>query len=204
MGSRRQLYEMIYYRVNQESELGWYCEKMPLLLQKAVQSLKGRGKVLDIGCGTGVYAALMAKQGLQVTGIDFVATALEFAKIRAEKLGLNIHFVQADVTEWENHEKYDLILDSGCLHGICGPNRLRYKEQVLQWMAGDSNYVLVHLGKRRAFDFCFHRLAGLRPSSYQEIQAFFNPQLQLKEFYAGGGQNPLFQYWFDRGMNPSR
>jgi cyclopropane fatty-acyl-phospholipid synthase-like methyltransferase len=204
MCSRRQLYEMLYDRVNQESELGWYCEKMPLLLQKAVQSLKGRGKVLDIGCGTGIYAALMAKQGLQVTGIDFVSTALEFAKIRAEKLGLNIHFVQADVTEWETHEKYDLILDSGCLHGICGPNRLRYKEQILQWMAENSNYVLVHFGKRRAFDFCLHGLAGLRPKTYQEIQAFFNPELQLKEFYAGGGKDPLFQYWFDRGMNPSR
>ena len=202
MGSRRQLYEMLYHRVNQESELGWYCEKMPLLLQKAVQSLNGRGKVLDIGCGTGVYATLMAEQGFQVTGIDFVATALEFAKIRAKKAGLDISFIQADVTEWEQFEKYDLILDSGCLHGINGQNRLRYRERILQWLGDGSSYVLVHFGKRHPFDLPLHSMAGLKPKTYGEIQRFFNPELQLKEFYAGHGKDPLFQYWFDRVKHP--
>ncbi len=175
MDSRKQIYKLIYQSVQSESELGWYCETMPLLLQKAIQTLKGHGKVLDIGCGTGIFATLMAEQGFQVTGIDFVATALQFAETRAKNRGVHINLIQADVTKWETSDKYDLILDSGCLHGIHGKSRIHYKEQILKWLANGSSYVLVHFGKRNTFDFSLHSLAGIKPKTYTEIQTFFKP-----------------------------
>jgi len=201
MGFQRQLYEMLYRHVQSESELDGYSETMPLLLQNAITALNGRGKVLDIGCGTGFYASLMAKQGLQVTGLDFVANALQFAKNRSAKLGLHIDFIQADVTKWETHEKYDLILDSGYLHGINGKERIHYKEQILKWLADDASYVLVHFGKRNAMELSFHAMAGLKSRTQTEIQAYFEPELQLKEFYAGDSQELFFQYWFEKRQN---
>jgi 2-polyprenyl-3-methyl-5-hydroxy-6-metoxy-1,4-benzoquinol methylase len=41
------------------------------------------GTALDIGCGTGDSAIYLARHGWQVTGVDFVATALSKARTKA-------------------------------------------------------------------------------------------------------------------------
>jgi SAM-dependent methyltransferase len=40
----------------------------------------GAGSVLDIGCGTGTFACLLAKRGLEVTGVDPAAASLDVAR----------------------------------------------------------------------------------------------------------------------------
>ena len=54
----------------QPERLPWYQQTPPPLLQKAVASMKGRGRALDVGSGAGVFTVWMARQGLDVTGID--------------------------------------------------------------------------------------------------------------------------------------
>ncbi|MGH3169735.1 MAG: methyltransferase domain-containing protein, partial [Trebonia sp.] len=39
-----------------------------------------RGRVLDVGCGTGEHALLAAERGLDVTGVDMAARAIEQAR----------------------------------------------------------------------------------------------------------------------------
>ena len=46
------------------------------------------GKVLDIGCGTGENALYLAERGHEVWGIDFIATAIERARDKAQQRGL--------------------------------------------------------------------------------------------------------------------
>ena len=43
------------------------------------------GRALDIGCGTGVNAVWLAKQGWQVTAVDYSEVALEKGKRLAAK-----------------------------------------------------------------------------------------------------------------------
>lgn len=40
----------------------------------------GARSVLDIGCGTGTFACLLAERGLAVTGLDPAAASLELAR----------------------------------------------------------------------------------------------------------------------------
>jgi SAM-dependent methyltransferase len=42
----------------------------------------GARSVLDIGCGTGTFACLLARQGIQVTAIDPAAASLEVARAK--------------------------------------------------------------------------------------------------------------------------
>jgi len=52
--------------------------------------------VLDVGCGTGTFACLLATQGVSVIGLDPAAASLAVART---KLGAsNVHWIHGDVT----------------------------------------------------------------------------------------------------------
>ena len=55
----------------------------------------GARSVLDIGCGTGTFACLLARKGLTVVGLDPAAASLEVAR---QKLGADrVRWIHADV-----------------------------------------------------------------------------------------------------------
>jgi hypothetical protein len=54
------------------------------------------------------------------------------ASANAENIG--VKWVQADVLDWKSADSFDLILDSGCLHGIGSGKLARYKQQLLSWL----------------------------------------------------------------------
>jgi SAM-dependent methyltransferase len=77
------------------------------------------GRVLDLGCGSGIWAVELARRGWQVTGVDFVPKALRRARERAEKAGVEIQLVEGDVTDLHQMELgsgFRLLLDFGCFH----------------------------------------------------------------------------------------
>ena len=43
----------------------------------------GARSVLDIGCGTGTFACLLASRGIDVTAVDPAGASIEFARARA-------------------------------------------------------------------------------------------------------------------------
>ena len=43
-----------------------------------------RGRVLDVGCGTGEHALMAAEVGLDATGVDMARAAIEAAKRKAQ------------------------------------------------------------------------------------------------------------------------
>jgi len=50
-----------------------------------------RGDALDLACGAGRHAVLLAQQGYYVTGVDASSAALEIAKERARTAGIKVH-----------------------------------------------------------------------------------------------------------------
>jgi SAM-dependent methyltransferase len=77
------------------------------------------GPVLDLGCGSGIWAVELARRGWQVTGVDFVPKALRRARGRAEGAGVEVQFLEGDVTDLGAAgigSGFQLILDFGCFH----------------------------------------------------------------------------------------
>ena len=111
-----------------------------------------KGKALDIGCGAGTFSVYLAKQGFDVTGVDFVEKALGFARERARREGAKVSFVKSDILQWNPPGKFDLIFDSGCLHSLEDSSNTAYKEKLLKWLAPGGDYVLVHFGRRGFLD----------------------------------------------------
>lgn len=80
-------------------------------------------KILDLGCGTGSHACLLARKGHHVTGIDQSETMLSQAVEKAEKENLRIRFEQADVGRFNLQKKFDGILSMFDVMGYLNSNR---------------------------------------------------------------------------------
>lgn len=67
--------------------------------------------ILDLGCGPGLYTELLAAKGHHVTGVDFSANSIEYAKSAAAKKNLDAEYLCQDYTTLDlPHNKYDLVL----------------------------------------------------------------------------------------------
>lgn len=68
------------------------------------------GTAVDLGCGEGRNALWLAQRGWQVTGVDFSAVGLATGLRRADELGVEVDWVQADATRWVSPALVDLVV----------------------------------------------------------------------------------------------
>jgi SAM-dependent methyltransferase len=86
-----------------------------------------RGRVLDVGCGTGDLAIWLAERGRIVTGIDFLAAPLDEARARAAARGAAVNFLQMDaLAVGEMPERFDAVTDCGFFHTLDDAGRTAY------------------------------------------------------------------------------
>ncbi|MFJ5611492.1 class I SAM-dependent methyltransferase [Streptomyces sp. NPDC093221] len=76
----------------------------------AVGTVNAERKVLDLGCGSGVYSRMLAGRGaFAVTGLDESAGMIGYARRREEAERLGIRYVAGPLPA-ELHGKFDLVL----------------------------------------------------------------------------------------------
>ena len=83
-----------------EKTVRWILDKVP----------GDRLEILDLGCGPGLYAEKMAVKGHTVTGMDFSANSISYARGSADCKGLGITYLQQDYLELDDENRYDLIM----------------------------------------------------------------------------------------------
>lgn len=183
-------------------DLPWAHDEATLFLAELCAKRKP-GRALDIGCGAGTDSVYLAQRGWEVTALDFIPKALEFTQARAKEAGVSVTPVEADITAWRAEQPFDLVLDHGLLHNLDPVRHAAYRQTVLQALADDGDFVLLH----------WHPLSpgqgngkmGPRRVSRDEIKDFFAPDLQERYFareefedltdLVGGGMSQAY-YWF--------
>ena len=75
-----------------------------------------RGRALDIGCGTGHHAVLLAERFEHVDAIDVSAPMIELAQARRPRP--NVTYRQVDLHEVDGPGRYDLVTSALTLHHV--------------------------------------------------------------------------------------
>lgn len=77
------------------------------------------GSALDLGCGCGQGAALLAARGLRVTAVERHAAVAEAARVRTQALGPRVQVICAEASDVDAAAGHDLVvaLGAGALVG---------------------------------------------------------------------------------------
>jgi 2-polyprenyl-3-methyl-5-hydroxy-6-metoxy-1,4-benzoquinol methylase len=117
------------YEKNAQNRWPWFNEKLDpdieeYLLASGLQGLD----ILDLGTCSGSQGIELAKRGHRVVGTDISETALDRAKLAAEKeTGLAISFLIDDIAVSHlDDNQFDLVLDRGCYCSICSFDHEEY------------------------------------------------------------------------------
>jgi SAM-dependent methyltransferase len=129
------------------------------------------GAAVDLGCGTGAQARYLAAHGWRVTGVAFVARAIDLA-IQADPQAA-VTWRVADVTRPSDVDPdgrltglCDLVLDNGCLHGLSENERAGWAATVGQLAAPGATLLVRAAPPRRGPGV---GPAGIRESAMDEL-----------------------------------
>ena len=81
-------------------ELVWGIEPNRFLAEE-LGDAEPVGRVLDLACGEGRNAIWLAERGFEVTAVDFSEVAIERARGLADRRGVDVEWICADVTSYE-------------------------------------------------------------------------------------------------------
>jgi SAM-dependent methyltransferase len=104
--------------------------------------LKAGMRVLDLGCGPGLYSELIQKRGVEVVGIDCSERSIRYAKERSERLKLGITYEQMDFFDMKFENEFDVVLQIyGELNTFSDENRDRLLGLIRKALKQDGCFV---------------------------------------------------------------
>ena len=122
-----------------ENAAGWWDPEGPFkmlhrmnpvrlaFLKRAVGQLSSQ-RILDYGCGGGLFSELLCQNGANVTGIDISAQSIAFAKAHARQSGMEIDYQQGTIDDlperYFRRDAFDVVCAIECLEHVERPHRL--------------------------------------------------------------------------------
>ena len=110
--------------------------------------------VLEIGCGTGADAIVLARRRYEVTAIDCSPIAIERARLRAEQSDAVLRFVLDDVFDFAHSstQLFDFVYDAGLYHAVRRTNLERYLDMLWRVTRPGSYYLCLAGAPSKAAD----------------------------------------------------
>lgn len=122
-----------------ENAAGWWDPEGPFkmlhrmnpvrlaFIKRAVGQLSGR-RILDYGCGGGLFSELLCQNGADVTGVDTSAPTIASAQSHALQNGLDIDYIHGTIDtlseRYFGKNAFDMVCAIECLEHVEQPKRL--------------------------------------------------------------------------------
>jgi SAM-dependent methyltransferase len=85
--------------------------------------LSPKSRIIDFGCGPGLYTSRFADLGAAVYGVDFSARSIEYAREFANQNGFDISYTEADYLEYRPEGKFNLVTMIMCDYCALSPEQ---------------------------------------------------------------------------------
>jgi trans-aconitate methyltransferase len=129
---RRGHWETVY-QTKAETDVSWFQENPAISLELIeMLGVVPQTSVIDVGGGASRLVDVLLDRGFDaLTVLDISEPALAATKARLGKRADHVHWVAADVTQWEPKETYGLWHDRAAFHFLTeAADRAAYAERV--------------------------------------------------------------------------
>jgi len=108
-----------------------------------------RGRVLDVGCGTGENAIFFAGVGHEAWGLDSAPRAIAKAKRKAAGRTAKVKFVLGDALRLDRlGQRFDTITDCGLFHVFSDDDRTVFVKSLKSALNRSGSYVMLCFSDR--------------------------------------------------------
>lgn len=134
------------------------AESIDLITQWILKKLGDKARVLDLGCGPGLYTQRIAKVGHHVTGMDFSQSSIAYAKQQAASDGLDIDYVCGNYLEAGFGSEYDLVMMIYCDFGVLSiEDRQRLLSKVYDALSSGGLFIFDALNEKTIKNLTFEK-----------------------------------------------
>jgi len=114
-------------------------------------NLSESSRIIDFGCGPGLYAFRFGQLGSDVTGIDFSPRSIAYARNFAKENNLDIRYVEADYLEFEPEGRFDLIVMIMCDYCALSPEQRSRILAKFKRLLADGGHIVIDVYALSAF-----------------------------------------------------
>jgi SAM-dependent methyltransferase len=87
----------------------------------SISNIRENNKLLDLGCGPGIYAEMFYDTGFIVTGIDYSRRSIEYATEQAKNKHKDIKYIYMNYLDIDYENKFDFVTLIYCDFGVLPP-----------------------------------------------------------------------------------
>jgi 2-polyprenyl-3-methyl-5-hydroxy-6-metoxy-1,4-benzoquinol methylase len=142
--NRKQHWERVYKKIR-PNELGWYQDYPEMSLKLITATGVGvDGNIIDVGGGTSKLAGILLDQGfMRLTVLDISRSSIERAKVNLGEKSKQITWIEADVTQFNFSESFDIWHDRAVFHFLTDPiDRRRYVDSLNQALKPGGHLII--------------------------------------------------------------
>lgn len=115
-------------------------------------ALREGSRIIDFGCGPGLYTSRFARLGADVCGVDFSPRSIAYARQRAPEIDDRTAYVEADYLEYEPDGAFDLITMIMCDYCALAPEQRSAMLAKFRGLLSAAGRIVLDVYSLRAFE----------------------------------------------------
>lgn len=147
--------QMLRYHLNEAVDLS---SRNTQFIDRSVEWIASRFgvgtgiRIVDFGCGPGLYATRLARKQADVTGIDFSKRSIAYAQETAAIEQLDIHYVNQNYLSFETDTRFHLITMIMCDYCALSPAQRTTMLRKFHTLLEEGGAVLLDVYSLNAFE----------------------------------------------------